>query len=322
MAWTSVTGIDQRGRWRLRAQEDGTHEGHAAARVPRPGRTARHDLRPACPRASVRGNLRRTLENLKAMIEGEEMSSTAEAGSTRSGSSARRAETVRVAVTSGLARPSAAGQAGARAGVVLPAGAPPRPPGYTDQRDPPPGRDRDHRRARHAHLRRGARAHERARERVARRGPRRGRRRSRSCAATTAASSRPPSRRRRSARTPCYLNTAFAGPQLTEVVQREKPDAIVYDQEFTELLEDAGKRRKRFIGWVDDDSPPDPTLEELIEAGDTEAPVPPAEPGRVVILTSGTTGTPKGATRKQPGRPEPGDRAPVAHPAEGAASAR
>ena len=114
-----------------------------------------------------------------------------------------------------------------------------------------------------------------------------------------------------------YLNTAFAGPQLTEVVQREKPAAIVYDQEFAELLEDAGKRRKRFIGWVDDDSPPDPTLEELIESGDTEAPVPPAEPGRVVILTSGTTGTPKGASRKHARRPQPGDRAPVADPAEG-----
>ena len=48
-----------------------------------------------------------------------------------------------------------------------------------------------------------------------------------------------------------YLNTAFAGPQLTEVVQREKPTAIVYDQEFTELLEEAGKRRKRFVAWVD-----------------------------------------------------------------------
>ena len=24
MAWTSVTGIDQRGRWRLREQDDGT----------------------------------------------------------------------------------------------------------------------------------------------------------------------------------------------------------------------------------------------------------------------------------------------------------
>ena len=29
-----------------------------------------------------------------------------------------------------------------------------------------------------------------------------------------------------------YLNTAFAGPQLTEVVEREKPVAIIYDEEF------------------------------------------------------------------------------------------
>ncbi len=32
------------------------------------------------------------------------------------------------------------------------------------------------------------------------------------------------------------LNTAFAGPQLTEVVKREKPRAIIYDAEFAELL--------------------------------------------------------------------------------------
>jgi acyl-CoA synthetase (AMP-forming)/AMP-acid ligase II/uncharacterized membrane protein len=101
------------------------------------------------------------------------------------------------------------------------------------------------------------------------------------------------------------LNTAFAGPQLTEVVQREKPVALVYDEEFTELLEDAGKRRKRFIGWYDPESTEkekrtDPTLDELIEEADRGQPVPPAETGRVVILTSGTTGTPKGASRKQP----------------------
>jgi acyl-CoA synthetase (AMP-forming)/AMP-acid ligase II len=98
-----------------------------------------------------------------------------------------------------------------------------------------------------------------------------------------------------------YLNTAFAGPQITDVVKREKPIALVYDEEFEELTHDAGERRKRFVAWNDGDTKPkDPLLEDLIEAGDRDDVVPPAEKGRVVILTSGTTGTPKGAQRKQP----------------------
>ena len=39
-----------------------------------------------------------------------------------------------------------------------------------------------------------------------------------------------------------YLNTAFAGPQLTEVVKREKPTAIIYDEEFAGLLAGGGCR--------------------------------------------------------------------------------
>ena len=102
-----------------------------------------------------------------------------------------------------------------------------------------------------------------------------------------------------------YLNTAFAGPQIADVVAREKPVALVFDEEFTELIGDAGKRRKRFIGWTDGESHGDPVLEDLIQGGDTEDVVPPSEPGRVVILTSGTTGTPKGASRKQPDTLDP-----------------
>src|SRR3954471_8172713 len=98
-----------------------------------------------------------------------------------------------------------------------------------------------------------------------------------------------------------YLNTAFAGPQITDVVAREKPVAIVYDSEFEELIHDAGVRRKRFIAWHDGgEKPKDPLIQDLIEAGDPSDVVPPSEKGRVVILTSGTTGTPKGASRKQP----------------------
>jgi acyl-CoA synthetase (AMP-forming)/AMP-acid ligase II len=97
-----------------------------------------------------------------------------------------------------------------------------------------------------------------------------------------------------------YLNTAFAAPQLTEVVGREKPKAIVYDEEFGDLLSDAAKRRKRFIAWHDSDDLPYPTLGELVAGGDPSDVVPPAREGRATILTSGTTGSPKGASRANP----------------------
>ena len=97
-----------------------------------------------------------------------------------------------------------------------------------------------------------------------------------------------------------YLNTAFAGPQLTEVVQREKPKALIFDEEFYGLLEEAGHRRKRFVAWHDEPSCADPTLDDLMADGDPSPVVPPDREGRAVILTSGTTGTPKGASRGNP----------------------
>ena len=98
-----------------------------------------------------------------------------------------------------------------------------------------------------------------------------------------------------------FLNTSFSGPQLTDVADREKPKAIVYDEEFGEVLADAGHRRKRYISWAEPEGETkDPTLEELIERGDPSNVVPPKEHGKAIILTSGTTGTPKGASRSQP----------------------
>jgi fatty-acyl-CoA synthase len=97
-----------------------------------------------------------------------------------------------------------------------------------------------------------------------------------------------------------YLNTAFAGPQLVEIVQREKPKALIFDEEFYELLEEAGHRRKRFVAWHDEPSCDDPTLDELMAEGDPSPVVPPEREGRAIILTSGTTGTPKGASRGNP----------------------
>src|SRR3954454_7744693 len=104
-----------------------------------------------------------------------------------------------------------------------------------------------------------------------------------------------------------FLNTAFSGPQLADVAKREKPKAIVYDHEFEEVLHDASRRRKRFIAWhePEDGKVTDPLLDELIERGDTSEVSPPGRQGRAIILTSGTTGTPKGAERSMPKTVDP-----------------
>src|SRR6202171_35417 len=98
-----------------------------------------------------------------------------------------------------------------------------------------------------------------------------------------------------------YLNTGFAGPQIADVLEREGPAACIYDEEFAELVGKAGASRRRFIAWSEPGAKPsEPLLEELIARGDESELSAPAEKGRVVILTSGTTGAPKGAARKQP----------------------
>ena len=68
------------------------------------------------------------------------------------------------------------------------------------------------------------------------------------------------------------------------------------------MLKDAGARRKRYVAWhdPDDGKAKDPRLEDLIERGDTAPVNAPDEQGRAIILTSGTTGTPKGANRSMP----------------------
>jgi fatty-acyl-CoA synthase len=94
------------------------------------------------------------------------------------------------------------------------------------------------------------------------------------------------------------LNTSFAGPQLTEVAKRENAAALIYDEEFSELVHDAGRRRRRFIGWYESADLADPRLEDFATSGRVSAPPRPERTGRLTILTSGTTGTPKGASRE------------------------
>jgi fatty-acyl-CoA synthase len=102
------------------------------------------------------------------------------------------------------------------------------------------------------------------------------------------------------------LNSEFSGPQIKEVSEREGAKVIIYDDEYTKAVSKAdpplGKLRALGVN-PDEDEPSgstDETLAELI-ARSSKTPAPkPRKHASIIILTSGTTGTPKGANRSTP----------------------
>ena len=83
-----------------------------------------------------------------------------------------------------------------------------------------------------------------------------------------------------------FFNTGFAAPQVADVAAREGVVAFIADAEFDDLV--SGVDVARFQADA---------LDELIDEGLGRHPSKPTRASRTVILTSGTTGTPKGASR-------------------------
>ena len=83
-------------------------------------------------------------------------------------------------------------------------------------------------------------------------------------------------------------------------MEREKPAALIYDQEFTDLLSGvtSGDPALRRLGGEGGDRRDHRRAADLGSHGEDLEP--PSEHGRYIILTSGTTGTPKGAQRSEP----------------------
>lgn len=102
------------------------------------------------------------------------------------------------------------------------------------------------------------------------------------------------------------LNSEFSGPQIKEVSEREGAKLVIYDDEYTAAVAQAepalGKLRALATN-PDTDAPSgstDDTLADLIKRS-SKQPAPKAtKHSSVIILTSGTTGTPKGANRSTP----------------------
>ena len=111
------------------------------------------------------------------------------------------------------------------------------------------------------------------------------------------------------------LNSEFSGPQIKDVSEREGAKLIIYDDEYTAAVAQAepplGKLRALGVNpdtadssaAASGDNPPastDETLAQLI-ARSSKAPAPKiTKHASIIILTSGTTGTPKGANRSTP----------------------
>jgi fatty-acyl-CoA synthase len=98
-----------------------------------------------------------------------------------------------------------------------------------------------------------------------------------------------------------FMNTSFSGPQLASVSKREGVHVLVYDEEFSDVVVDVEAEQGRYRAWTttEGDDAPD-TIQGLVQGGDTSPPPAPARHASLIILTSGTTGTPKGAARQQP----------------------
>jgi fatty-acyl-CoA synthase len=99
------------------------------------------------------------------------------------------------------------------------------------------------------------------------------------------------------------LNSEFSGPQIKEVAEREGAKLIIYDDEYAKAVSKADPPlgKLRALGENPDSDEPsgstDDTLADLI-AANSKSPAPKASKhSSIIILTSGTTGTPKGANR-------------------------
>ncbi len=102
------------------------------------------------------------------------------------------------------------------------------------------------------------------------------------------------------------LNSEFSGPQIKEVSEREGGKLIIYDDEYTKAVQAAEPElgKLRALG-VNPDKPDEPsgtdeTLEDLIARTGSAPPPKASKHSSIIILTSGTTGTPKGANRSAP----------------------
>jgi fatty-acyl-CoA synthase len=98
-----------------------------------------------------------------------------------------------------------------------------------------------------------------------------------------------------------YLNTGFGGPQIADVLTSEGASLVIADEEFGPLMDEVGVAVPRVTAWHDGGKGDGTLTLDDLARGDDSPPSPVRRAQRHIILTSGTTGRPKGAARSAPG---------------------
>jgi fatty-acyl-CoA synthase len=301
LAWTGVTGIDQRGRWRLREVEPGLTTLTLRIAYQSPGGLTGL-IADRISARQVRDNVRRTLQTVRERCESDEQTARPTVSGGTAGFMAQQARVAAVLTGAGLIRPYrpdrmlAAALELRRWGLSLPGGYAasaalhPDALAIVDDAGELTFTDVDRRTSALA-------------SGLAAAGIGEGDRVGLLCGnhryiveATVALG--------KLGADCLYLNTGFAAPQIAGVVRSEDIGAIVHDDEFASLTSGAVPARRRFVAWTDDRSAKT-SLDRLIRKGEGTEPLPPERAGHLTILTSGTTGAPRGASRSRPRTADP-----------------
>ncbi|OXM63309.1 AMP-binding protein [Amycolatopsis vastitatis] len=96
------------------------------------------------------------------------------------------------------------------------------------------------------------------------------------------------------------MNTGLALGQAAEFALRHRSQLVLADAEFAALRGQLPAEIPQLWTWPPGGGWHGSTIEELIDAEPLARIAPPSRPGRLVVLTSGTSGPPKGARRPTP----------------------
>jgi fatty-acyl-CoA synthase len=302
LAWTGVTGIEQRGRWRVRELEPGVSTVTLRIAYQSPGGLTGL-VADRLASGQIRSHVRRTLEALRSRLEGSNGASPANGIGRPVGFVVQQLRAAAVLGSAGLLRPLrpdrmvAAALGLHRWGLSLPGG-------YAATASLRPANVAIIDEAGELTFAQVDRRSSSLAAGLAAAGIREGDRVALLCRnhrgiieATLALG--------KLGADALFLNTGFAAPQIADVVGREDVVAIVHDDEFSAVVERALPSNRRFVAWSKPGRHPRNSLERLIAKAGADEPPAADRTGRITILTSGTTGAPKGASRSQPRTADP-----------------